>query len=401
MSHPGRPTDLFDLLACPVCKTPVARLNGQLACTSCRRRYPILDGVPVLFADGRIPEYQHQQDLQVRRGYLPWIERLVVQSLPPGAIMLDLGAGNRAVNLPQVIRMDVTRTPFVDVVGDAQALPFLPGAFDFIFSLAVMEHLPQPFAAAREMAAALRPGGYVYGECNFVFPYHGFPHHYFNATQQGLEEVFAPFRKLRSGVAPYQMPSFAVRALLGEYRRALERLAPDRTASLRDLLEQVCSQPLQTVDGWFPEGEAVRLAAGVFFFGVKTTSGPSEVVPAAVQEAWRQSPDLQQAFPDPLDLGHAPNLLLWARSGREHDPAIRRWFEEARMFRKRADVDDTDWRALLAEPIVEPRFGHIPEAADDARAGAPRSHRPHPRRFRWLTRFTGREPRQGRPDRGS
>src|SRR5581483_2444064 len=132
------------------------------------------------------------------------------------------------------------------------------------------EHLRQPFLAAREMFAALREGGYVYGECNFVFPYHGYPHHYFNASQQGLEEAFAPFTRLRSGVAPYQMPSFAVRSVLGEYRERLVRFAAEASADTRLLIDELCEQPLRDFDRCFPEAEAANLAAGVFFFGVKS-----------------------------------------------------------------------------------------------------------------------------------
>jgi len=210
--------DLYDILACPHCKVSVQRQPKSLTCVQCGRVYPIVDGVPVLLPDGSIPITQHQHELNVRQGYDPWLHRVVLQSLLPSSPVLDLGAGNMALNLPNVVRMDVTLTPFVDVVGDAHFMPFLPGVFDFIFSLAVIEHLRQPFTAAQEMYAILRPGGYIYGECNFVFAYHGYPHHYFNASQQGLEMVFEPFRILRSGVAPYQMPSFALRMVLETYR---------------------------------------------------------------------------------------------------------------------------------------------------------------------------------------
>jgi uncharacterized protein YbaR (Trm112 family) len=43
---------LLNLLACPVCKTPV-ELKGEdrLVCTKCRRAYPIRDGIPVMLTD--------------------------------------------------------------------------------------------------------------------------------------------------------------------------------------------------------------------------------------------------------------------------------------------------------------------------------------------------------------
>ncbi len=43
--------ELLDILACPVCKTPV-RLEGErLICSQCGRRYPIREGIPVMLVD--------------------------------------------------------------------------------------------------------------------------------------------------------------------------------------------------------------------------------------------------------------------------------------------------------------------------------------------------------------
>lgn len=40
--------DLLDILACPVCKTSVHVEEEELVCAECERRYPILDGMPVM-----------------------------------------------------------------------------------------------------------------------------------------------------------------------------------------------------------------------------------------------------------------------------------------------------------------------------------------------------------------
>ena len=57
--------------------------------------------------------------------------------------------------------------------------------------------------------------------------------------------------------------------------------------------------------------------------------------------------------------------MLWAKSdGRQNDRAIDTDLSQRAPFRKHADIDDTDWRAFQAEPIVEPAFGHIADAND-------------------------------------
>ena len=43
--------ELLNILACPLCKTAVRQENDRLICTSCGRRYPIRDGIPVMLVE--------------------------------------------------------------------------------------------------------------------------------------------------------------------------------------------------------------------------------------------------------------------------------------------------------------------------------------------------------------
>lgn len=103
--------DLYDILVCPVCKGDLVRGEKTLTCPACDRIYPIVDGVPVLLPDGSVPSTEYQHQLLVRKDYDPWIPRVVLQSLPADAIVLEIGAGNMTLDLPNVIRADVTLTP--------------------------------------------------------------------------------------------------------------------------------------------------------------------------------------------------------------------------------------------------------------------------------------------------
>jgi uncharacterized protein YbaR (Trm112 family) len=53
------PKRLMDILACPVCKTPVKLTadNLGLKCETCRRVYPVRDDIPVMLVEeARIEE---------------------------------------------------------------------------------------------------------------------------------------------------------------------------------------------------------------------------------------------------------------------------------------------------------------------------------------------------------
>ena len=43
--------ELLEILACPLCKTPVREEADRLVCTRCGRRYPVRDGIPVMLID--------------------------------------------------------------------------------------------------------------------------------------------------------------------------------------------------------------------------------------------------------------------------------------------------------------------------------------------------------------
>ena len=260
---------LYDILACPNCLVRVERRGDALRCTACGRQYPIVRGVPVMFPDGSVPEIHHEQELVVRDAYLPWVNRVIMQSLLDDQVVLEIGSGNMALDDPCIIRMDVTWSPYVDLVADAHTLPFLPGSLDYIFSLAVVEHLRNPFQAAQSMYSALKDGGFIYHECNFIFAYHGYPHHYFNATLQGMEQVFAHFTPLRVGVATYQMPSFGLQMVLGSYLRHSHVREFPHGQRLAHLLDQVLALDLMSYDIYFSEAEALNVAAGTYFSGCK------------------------------------------------------------------------------------------------------------------------------------
>ncbi len=45
--------EFLDILACPVCKADITydEANQRLICTSCGRKYPIRDGIPVMLEE--------------------------------------------------------------------------------------------------------------------------------------------------------------------------------------------------------------------------------------------------------------------------------------------------------------------------------------------------------------
>lgn len=162
--------------------------------------------------------------------------RAVIDALPPGGLYLDLGCGIRRPEeiRPNGIYLDAVHFRGVDVVNSRARLPLRDASVDAIVSLAVFEHLPDPFAMAAELHRVLKPGGRAWIETAFLQPMHADPGHYFNMTLEGLRRVFARFAIEEGGVLPHQYPSFALRMQIdhvlpylpdGEPRRLLEEFS--------------------------------------------------------------------------------------------------------------------------------------------------------------------------------
>ncbi len=93
---------LLELLACPKCTDAgVLRLDeSSLVCGGCKRRYPIVDGIPIMLDDPERARVQHQGVLPARPDYSRWKERIVLRSLTDAQLALDFGAGRQRATIP-------------------------------------------------------------------------------------------------------------------------------------------------------------------------------------------------------------------------------------------------------------------------------------------------------------
>jgi len=101
-----------------------------------------------------------------------------------------LRAGLKSFSYPNVVNMEIVPYASTDAVGVGQSLPFPDDTFDAVLSIAVLEHVNDPFLCARELIRVLKPGGRLMCAVPFLQPEHGYPHHYFNMTRMGLAELF-------------------------------------------------------------------------------------------------------------------------------------------------------------------------------------------------------------------
>ncbi|MCZ8321937.1 MAG: methyltransferase domain-containing protein [Novosphingobium sp.] len=109
------------------------------------------------------------------------------------ALILDCGSGDRRYEDGRVVNFEYSPFALPDVFGDGHHLPFKDQTFGLILSQAVIEHLYDPFAAAKELYRVTASGGKLLAESAFMQPLHAVPFHFFNTTKWGMERLFEDF----------------------------------------------------------------------------------------------------------------------------------------------------------------------------------------------------------------
>ena len=193
-------------LICPSCQIKLESVAEGNSCR-CGFEVKLIAGVPVLRTvepDEQLDFYTQEKKLLRGKNSANLAIPRIRNAFERGDLILELGAGIDTCDLPNLVKTDAfVYSPALDYVVDAHSMPFADNTFDFVYSLAVFEHLHSPWIAAKEIYRVLKPGGKVYILTAFMQHLHGYPYHYFNMTTMGLQRIFSDFEIIKCVPSPH------------------------------------------------------------------------------------------------------------------------------------------------------------------------------------------------------
>ncbi len=212
--------DSSDIIVCPFCKGKLVREEGGYACVT-HGEFPVdPSGRPFL-----IEQSLRQREGKEHRSGINWLKsflkqfpvlyysiwhifcpvlmvengpRKILKFVKSGVRIVDIGSGPERLG-EEFINIDVYPFPEVDIVADAEALPFGDDSIDALVTESMLEHVPHPTVVAREMVRVLKRGGVLYASAPFIHPYHASPDDFNRWTISGLKELFNGLEIIESG----------------------------------------------------------------------------------------------------------------------------------------------------------------------------------------------------------
>lgn len=117
-------------------------------------------------------------------------------------VILDIGAADRWItaHLPETARYIALDYPATgnafydaqpDIFADACSLPIADQCIDGVVCLEVIEHVPDPALALKEIARVLKPSGRAWVSMPFLYPVHNEPFDFQRFTEFGLRRDVA------------------------------------------------------------------------------------------------------------------------------------------------------------------------------------------------------------------
>jgi len=201
------------IVVCPKCRLKLNYSASNATCSNCNSNFKISND-KIYLTTQSVPndsfdavknrlknflgKYYYIFGIKIIAPVYPYpYENLILKKLTAGCIGVNIGSGNVRIH-DQLLNVDITDYPEVDIICDAQVFPFDSDSLDHVVSIGLIEHIRDPDAFVRETYRCVRPGGWSHHLVPFLYPFHASPFDYFRYSAEGLKVLFRDWKILNT-----------------------------------------------------------------------------------------------------------------------------------------------------------------------------------------------------------
>lgn len=162
----------------------------------------------------------------LRAIYADLYAHMAAEMVPGRTLEVGGGSGNLKMLAPDTITTDIQSAPWLDVVCDAQQLPFAPQAFSNVVMVDVLHHVEFPLHALREFCRVLRPGGRLIFCEPAITPLSGIFYRLFHDEPVDMTADPLTTGAVSANKDPWDSNQAIPTLLVGRYRERLGALLP-------------------------------------------------------------------------------------------------------------------------------------------------------------------------------
>jgi SAM-dependent methyltransferase len=243
----------------------------------------------------------------------PWDRRSILEfmlraasELPPGARVLDVGAGE-APYAELFQHVDYQTSDWsnsvhagarrADYIGSADDLPVQDAMFDAVLNTQVLEHVSEPARVVAELHRILKPGGRVYVTVPLVGALHEEPYDFYRYTPHGLRHLLQNAGFVNIDVRPRNDSFTTLAQVMCDMSRDMGRRA-DGLDPMRDMASQTLRGMADIVASFAHLDTRRILPLGYSVTAMRRlrVDGSRSIAVAAFASELIESPDLLRAY---------------------------------------------------------------------------------------------------------
>lgn len=254
----------------PVSHDPLTQDGAGMRCAATGEFFPFAEGKPC-FVPQKIQVHMEGERSGIENAVktllrkVPWLYVALIyvispvchtgmsaqkfrKRFPQDKLLLNIGSGVHGFT-GNVLNVDIFPYKGVDVVANAEQLPFADNSVDGAICESLLEHVPNPRKIVEEMYRVLKPGGSMYIVIPFVYPFHASPNDFYRWSVTGLKEL------LRGGeierIAPRSGPTSALMGQLTTWAAIVLSFGSHTVYTVLNMLFLLVFFPIKFLDYLF------------------------------------------------------------------------------------------------------------------------------------------------------